>query len=343
MKPFIVPVFLPHSGCPHQCAFCNQKAISGHGSGRISLKAVREQIERFLSFEHEQRQTMQISFYGGNFLGLAEESIHTLLDEACRFIKQGQVDSIRFSTRPDTISSATLELIRDYPVQTVEIGAQSMDDRVLAKSRRGHTAQDTENAVKLLKVTPYEIGLQMMIGLPGDNDASTLVTARRIADFSPDFVRIYPALVLKGSPMAAWYTSGEFIPLSLDEAVERVKSLYLFFQERAIPVIRMGLQASDTLNSDKTVLAGPYHPAFGHLVLSSIFLDRAVELLKKRDPSSNRVVLKVRPENISRMRGQNNQNVKMLKRQFQLETIDVMPDAEMSGDDIRLGAIRADS
>ncbi len=285
---------------------------------------------------------MQISFYGGNFLGLAEESIRTLLDEACRFIKQGQVESIRFSTRPDTISSATLKLICDYPVQTVEIGAQSMDDRVLAKSRRGHTAKDTKMAVRLLKATPYEIGLQMMTGLPGDSEDSTWMTARRIADFSPDFVRIYPALVLKGSPMADWYASGKFMPLSLDEAVERVKSLYLFFQERAIPVIRMGLQASDTLNSDKTVLAGPYHPAFGHLVLSNIFLDRAAELLKRRNPYSNRAVLKVRPENISRMRGQNNQNVKMLKRQFQLETIDVMPDEGMSGNDIRLAAKLAD-
>lgn len=343
MKPFIVPVFIPHSGCPHQCTFCNQKAISGHGSRRISLKVVREQIERFLSFKHEQRQTMQISFYGGNFLGLAEESICALLDEACCFIEQGRVKSIRFSTRPDTISRQTLKLIRDYPVQTVEIGAQSMDDKVLKMVRRGHTARDTENALKLLAETPYEVGLQMMTGLPGDDPTSTWVTAQKLAEFAPAFVRIYPALVLKDSPLANLYASGKFQPLSLDEAVDRVKALYLFFQDKTIPVIRMGLQASETLNSEKTVLAGPYHPAFGHLVLSSIFLDRAAELLKKRDLDSNRVVLKVRPENISRMRGQNNQNVKMLKRQFQLETIDVMPDEGMSGDDIRLAAKHAES
>ena len=342
MKPFIVPVFIPHSGCPHQCTFCNQKAISGHGYGRISLKTVREQIDRFLAFEHEKRRTVQISFYGGNFLGLAEESIRTLLDEACRFIEQGQVESIRFSTRPDTISSKTLKLIRDYPVQTVEIGAQSMDDTVLKKVRRGHTARDTENALGLLAETRYDVGLQMMTGLPGDTRTSTWVTARKLAEFAPAFVRIYPALVLKDSPLANMYTSGNFLPLSLGEAVDRVKALYLFFQEKTIPVIRMGLQASEALNSDKTVLAGPYHPAFGHLVLSSIFLDRAAELLIKRTPYSNRVVLKVRPENISRMRGQKNQNMKILKRQFQLETIDVMPDEGMSGDDILLAAEQAD-
>ena len=336
MKPFIVPVFLPHSGCPHQCAFCNQKAISGHGSGRISLKAVREQIERFLAFEHEQRQTMQISFYGGNFLGLAEESIRTLLDEACRFIKQGQVDSIRFSTRPDTISGETLKLIRDYPVQTVEIGAQSMDDRVLSKSRRGHTARDTENALRLLAETPYDVGLQMMTGLPGDDPTSTWVTARKLAEFAPAFVRIYPALVLKDSPMADWYKNGTFQPLSLDDAVNRVKNLYLFFKEKSIPVIRMGLQASEELNAEQTVLAGPYHPAFGHLVLSSIWLDKASELLREKKKHGNKAVFYIRPENISKLRGQRNANITKLMEQFHLKAIAVKPDEKMADEDMRL-------
>lgn len=336
MKPFIVPIFLPHSGCPHQCAFCNQKAITGQAAGKISRQTVREQIDRFLAFPHDRRRTVQISFYGGNFLGLPEKTIQSLLDLANGFVEQGHVDGIRFSTRPDTVSSQTLQLIREYPVQTVEIGVQSMDDRVLAKSRRGHTARDTEKALQCLAQTAYEVGLQMMTGLPGDSGAATLMTARKIADFAPAFVRIYPALVLKGSPMAAWYASGEFVPLSLDEAVERAKGLYLFFQEKAIPVIRMGLQASDELNAEQTVLAGPYHPAFGHLVLSSIWLDKAVKLLAADNKCGEWAVFHARPENISKLRGQRNHNISKLKQLFQLNAIDVKQDEKMADEDIRL-------
>ena len=336
MKPFIVPVFIPHSGCPHQCAFCNQKAISGHGAGQISIALVREQIDRFLSFPHDEHRAVQISFYGGNFLGLPREDILSLLEEARGFIRKGKAEGIRFSTRPDTISKETLQLLKAYPVQTVEIGVQSMDDQVLATSRRGHTAQDIENAVTLLKETPYEIGLQMMIGLPGDTETTAQMTAHRLADFEPDFVRIYPALILKGSPMAAWYASGTFMPLSLDDAVVYVKNLYLFFQERAIPVIRMGLQASDELNSEQTVLAGPYHPAFGHLVMSSIWLDKASELLTAEKTFGEKVVFYVRPENISNVRGQRNRNVKKLMRRFHLMAIDVKPDEKMAKDDMLL-------
>lgn len=336
MKPFIVPIFLPHSGCPHQCAFCNQKAITGQAAGKISRQTVREQIDRFLAFPHDRRRTVQISFYGGNFLGLPEKTIQSLLDLANGFVEQGHVDGIRFSTRPDTISSQTLELIREYPVQTVEIGVQSMDDTVLDKTRRGHTARDTEKALQRLAQTPYEVGLQMMTGLPGDNDAATLMTARRIADFAPAFVRIYPTLVLKGSPMADWYATGEFIPMSLDEAVESAKGLYLFFQENAIPVIRMGLQASEELDSENVVLAGPYHPAFGHLVLSSIWLDKASELLGRQKIRGEKVVFHVRPENISKLRGQRNHNISKLKQLFQLNAIDVKPDEKMVDEDIRL-------
>ena len=337
MKPFIVPVFIPHSGCPHQCAFCNQKAISGQKSNRISTTQVRKQIERFLAFPRDAHRTVQISFYGGNFLGLRRSTMLALLDIAHGFIKQGDAAGIRFSTRPDTISMESLELLGAYPVQTVEIGVQSMDDQVLAASRRGHAANDTEMAVQLLNTTPYEIGLQMMIGLPGDTPAAAQMTAHKIAGFAPDFVRVYPALVLKGSPMAAWYADGKYNPLTLDAAVEQAKGLYLFFQDQSIPVIRMGLQASDELNSENTVLAGPYHPAFGHLVMSSIWLDKASELLDSEKISDQRAVLYVRPENISKMRGQKNHNISKLIQRFDLKAIDVKPDETLASDDMRLG------
>ena len=336
MKPFIVPVFIPHLGCPHQCAFCNQKAISGKRAGKISIPQVREQIHRFLAYPRNAHRNVQISFYGGSFLGLDKETVVALLELASGFVKLGNVNGIRFSTRPDTISLETLQLLKEYPVQTVEIGVQSMDDHVLAKSRRGHTARDTEHAIALLKATPYEIGLQMMIGLPGGSATASQMTAQKIAGFAPDFVRIYPAVVLKGSPMAAWHANGTFMPLSLDEAVAQVKDLYLFFQEKAIPVIRMGLQASEELDSEQTVIAGPYHPAFGHLVMSSIWLDKAVALLDAETISSEKAVLYVRPENISNLRGQKNGNIIQLMDRFHLKAVEVKPDRALTDDHMRV-------
>jgi histone acetyltransferase (RNA polymerase elongator complex component) len=188
-----------------------------------------------------------------------------------------------------------------------------------------------------LNTTPYEIGLQMMIGLPGDSEASMQMTARKIAGFTPDFVRIYPAVVLKGSPMAAWYAEGKYHPLPLDEAVKQAKGLYLFFKDKAIPVIRMGLQASEELDAEKNVLAGPYHPAFGHLVLSNIWLEKASELLAAEKISHARAVFHVRPENISNLRGQRNGNILRLMERFHLKAIDVKPDENLAGEDICLG------
>ena len=184
-----------------------------------------------------------MSFYGGNFLGLESPKILSLLAEADRFARSGAVDSIRFSTRPDTITPERLDLVSGFPVATVEIGAQSMDDGVLAQSRRGHSAEDTRTAVRRLKARGLEVGLQMMVGLPGDTPEKALETAREIAALSPDFVRIYPTLVLKNSRLATWYHQGRYAPLSLDAAVSDVADFYAFFSLRRIPVIRMGLQA----------------------------------------------------------------------------------------------------
>lgn len=334
-KPFIIPVFIPHAGCPHRCVFCNQKAIAGDAAGTISISAVQKQIRQYLTYRKKKHRRVQISFYGGNFLGLPRETIRSLLEEACGFIAPGQAQSIRFSTRPDTISPEKLELLSHYPVRTIEIGVQSMDDRVLAESERGHSAKDTEHAVGMLKDTSYEIGLQMMVGLPSDDRASTWATARKIAAMAPDFVRIYPAVVLENSRLAQWHADGKFTPLTTEEAVQRVKKIYRLFQRLSIAVVRMGLQASEVLDAG-SVLAGPYHPAFGHLVLSSIWLDRASALLAGQKTAGGSAVFRVRPENISRLRGQHNHNIQKLRQGFQLKTIAVIADEKMAEDALRI-------
>jgi len=331
-RPLIIPIFLPHMGCPHQCLFCNQTSITGYSNKLPSKASMSRQIERFLSFCRQKRQFTEVSFYGGNFLGLSFDQITDLLSHASIYIQKGHINGIRFSTRPDTIEPKCLELISSFPISTVELGVQSMNDQVLAMVRRGHNRSDIKTAIALLKQTNYAIGLQLMIGLPGDTFKGMMESAYQIAAIKPDFVRIYPTLVLKGSPLSKWYQTGKYTPLSLPYAIEQTKSLFLMFQKKGITVIRMGLQASYELNQYDTVLAGPYHPAFGHLVLSSIYKDAIYQMLSKIFPDSqtsekNRSVqLSANPKDISKVQGLKNKNLFLLKKEFNLFQLKVIPD-----------------
>ncbi len=344
-KPFIVPVFIPHSGCPHQCVFCNQNAITGGRHRKLTPADLPDIVNTFLQYKGPRRKEVQISFYGGTFLGLPTDSIQAFLTEAARFVAAGQVDSIRFSTRPDTIDHERLDLLKAFPVSTIELGVQSMDDGVLQRSGRGHSAQDTRTAVDLLKKGGYRIGLQLMTGLPGDTAETAMAGALQVAGLRPDFVRIYPAVVLNQSPLAQLYTSGRYIPLSLTRAVCQVRDLYLLFQRHRIPVIRMGLQPSSDLEDSAEVLAGPYHPAFGYLVFSRIFLDMAECLFSEMqnvacDPlepwvNENKTI-HVHSRSVSEMRGPHNRNLKILKERYHFCSIDVAVDSSLAVNEIRI-------
>jgi histone acetyltransferase (RNA polymerase elongator complex component) len=336
LRPFIIPVFIPHAGCPHQCAFCNQRVITGNTGTVPSAETISAHIQHFLNFKKPHHSPVQIAFYGGNFLGLKANALHRLLVTATQFIENGDVDSLRFSTRPDSITPDHLDIIKNFPVKTVELGVQSMDDRVLMQSLRGHTALDTEAACHALRTYGYEVGMQLMIGLPGDSDTSTMNTARKVTALMPDFVRIYPTLVLKNSLLARWYKQGKYTPLSLESGVSRTIKLYLFFRKTGIPVIRMGLQSSEDLDDDTTILAGPYHPAFGHLVHSQIFLDMAKKELRSKSKPMPSVVFCIHPSSLPKMKGLKNGNIKQLKKEFQIDKIELALDASLSPDTLKM-------
>jgi histone acetyltransferase (RNA polymerase elongator complex component) len=333
--PLIIPVFLPHAGCRHRCIFCNQFKTAGNLPSLPAPERVAETIRTFLDFPKNRNRCAQVAFYGGTFLGLEKPYIRSLLETAAGFAQQGSAASIRFSTRPDTVDSESLGMIRHFPVSTIEIGAQSMDDAVLRLSGRGHTAEETETAVRLLKKLGYEVGVQMMTGLPGEGEESAFHTARRISALSPDFVRIYPALVLSGSLLETWHQEGKYTPLSLERSVTLVKRLYLHFRSNGIRVIRMGLQANDALDSGLGLVAGPYHPAFGHLVHSEIFLDRA-ELVLSESGVSGQVILKVHPRSLSKLQGIKNRNLEILKRKFALASLEIRADPLLDKDAVAL-------
>jgi len=331
----IIPVFLPHAGCPHQCIFCDQTAITGQKKGIPSPGDLRRVVDAFLKHKTQERKAPQLAFYGGNFLGLETGDMISLLQLADDLNKAGKIDSIRFSTRPDTVTRSALALISKYPVKTIEIGVQTMDDAVLKKANRGHTAADIEKALKRLQEESYEIGVQLMVGLPGDSEEIALLSGDRIAALSPDFVRIYPTLVMENSRLAAAYRKGTYSPLSLEKAVTLVKKLYLVFQKRNIGVIRMGLQATEDLDKCAGVLAGPYHPSFGHLVHSEIFLDKAMEKIVPGVPGGKTLSIRVHPRSVSKMRGLNNFNIQRLEEQFGKE-VEIVPDSTVALSEISI-------
>ncbi len=340
-RALIIPIFLPQRGCSHQCTFCNQFTITGVRLKRPLTEEFRFQAEQFLNYQKHRPARIQLAFFGGNFLGLPQDDIKTLLAEATLLLKSWPGSGIRFSTRPDTITAERLALLREFPVQTVEIGVQSMNDRVLTRSKRGHTVQDTVRAVALLKQHPYEIGVQMMTGLPEDTPAGTLATGRRIVALAPAFVRIYPVLVLKNSPLAKQFQNGWYTPPSLENSVTLVKQLWQLFNQYKITVIRMGLQVSATLIRDGEILAGPFHPSFGHLVYEALFFDRAVTVLKAAFPAKqsigDTVVLSVNHRDISKLRGLNNRNIQRLKQKFNIITVKVHSDSEIARNRVVLG------
>lgn len=336
-RPFIVPIFLPHAGCPNRCVFCNQTSLTGSRNPVPSPEAVKQRIEVFLATRRPERKPVEIAFYGGNFFGLSPRAVERLLTVAAGFADDGRIHGIRFSTRPDSITGRRLAWVEGYPVTTVELGAQSMNDDVLARCERGHTALDTSIAVKALRESGIAVGVQLMIGLPGDSDASALETARLVAELAPDFVRIYPTLVVSDSPLAQMFLQGEYQPQTLNHAVQLAKRLYLVFLNRRIPVVRMGLQETDELASEGTLLAGPHHPAFGEMVISACFLDLAFGMLRKLSAFTDTAVFRIHPRSESKFRGRRNSNIAALRAEFALRHIRVETDPGLDEGALALG------
>lgn len=324
-KPFIIPIFIPQAGCPHQCVFCNQHHITGFGRTIPTKEEICQTINMHLIHKPKNRGKTQIAFFGGNFLGLPDNMIRFLLETVLPFTLSGDIDGIRCSTRPDTIDKDRLALIRTYPFSTIEIGAQSLNDEVLRISNRKHTASDTITAACLLKKYGYQVGIQMMVGLPGDDENTLQDSVKTIIDISPDFVRIYPTLVFSNSLLAQWYKSGRYKPLLLKKCVSLVKKIYLSFKENNIPVIRMGLQPTPETEKQGTLLAGPYHPSFGHMVYSEVVLDGIAAVLAD-DTVGTDLIIRSNPKNISIARGLKNQNIQTLIRQYGVTSVQVIPD-----------------
>jgi histone acetyltransferase (RNA polymerase elongator complex component) len=315
-SPIIIPVFLPNLGCRERCVFCNQKTVAPEVP---SPAEVRESIRSCLSrFPSDRRRERQIAFYGGSFTAIPKEDQRAYLKEGHSFLSSGWIDSIRVSTRPDALEEEVLSLLKKYGVKTVELGAQSMIDEVLLLSRRGHSSEDTVSAVSRLKHWGFEVGLHVMMGLPGDSFDSFFETLDQVIRLNPDFLRIHPTLVLKEAPIEALWADGKYSPLTLEEAIRWLKRGLLKLEKVPIPVARIGLQLTKDL--EHCILAGPCHPALRQLVDSEIYFDMAVSLLGTHQNERESCFI-CHPGEISSVRGQRNTNIQRLKDHFEVKSI----------------------
>ena len=306
MKFYNIPIFVPHYGCPFDCVFCNQKRITGEGekpSGERTERIIKAHLETL----PKEGRVVEAAFFGGSFTAVETALQEELLKAAYKFLKSGEIDGIRLSTRPDFIDDEVMERLMCYGVTTIELGVQSLDEEVLVKSGRGHSAADVERAVEIIRKYPVKLGLQMMTGLPGDTTEKSLYTAREIVRLNPECVRIYPTLVIKDTELSDMYKRGEYEPQTLDGAVELAAELLEIFKAGGIEVIRVGLAATDEICEGGALVAGPCHSAFGELAEGEIFYNKIKKLVsgKKGD-----VTFLVNPADVSKAVGNGRKNIK---------------------------------
>ncbi len=313
-KHYTIPVFIPELACPFQCVFCDQRKITGKQLVPEDEEIV-STIESHLRTFKEKERIVEIGFFGGSFTGIPLQHQRHYLELVQPYVEKEKIQGIRLSTRPDYINPAILELLKAMNVSTIELGAQSFDEEVLKRSFRGHTAKQTIEASKKILDYGFDLGLQMMIGLPGDTLEKSLATARKIIKLGASNTRIYPTVVIKDTALDQWYKTGKYQPLTLDEAVEWVKEILPVFEKANVKVIRVGLHPSEGLLSGDELIAGPFHPSFRELVLTEIWWD----LLKAIpfDISQREIEIHVPAAELNYVIGYGGKNRKRLLEKFE--------------------------
>ena len=323
-KQYIIPIFVPHLGCPNDCIFCNQKSISGQKTNMTKEKA-KKIIDDYLKSMTDENAQIEIAFFGGSFTAIETEKQEELLQTAYEYVKSGKVESIRVSTRPDCINKEILKRLKKYKVKTIELGVQSANDYILKRANRGHTFEDVKKASKLIRWYGFKLGHQMMVGLPESTRIDEINTAKALVKLKPKMIRIYPVLVVKNTKLEEEYKQGTYEPLSVVQAVEICKEIVRIFADKKIDIIRIGLQNTDEIsdpqNEKSEVVAGPYHPAFRQLVESGMWYDAIVGKIKKLNVKVKKVQVTVNPIDANNVIGHKKENVQKLKDTYDVDLV----------------------
>lgn len=315
MKKRIIPIFVPHRGCPHDCIFCNQKKITGVSTD-VTSEETRNIIEEYLPTIPEDAN-VEIAFFGGSFTAIDEKTQNELLSVAKEYVDKGLVSDIRMSTRPDCISVDILNRLKKYKASIIELGVQSMDAKVLHDSARGHDIESVINSAKLIKESGINLGLQMMVGLPSDTEEKCIQTAKRFIELDPFCVRIYPTLVVKDTGLEELLNRGEYKPFTLEQSIQIVKKLLVLFYANNINVIRVGLQATEDIQLGRGIVDGPYHPAFRELVEGEMIKDY-LHYLVIQNKTVSQIEIKTNNKNISKIVGNKKSNKLFFRDEFNI-------------------------
>ena len=317
---YTIPIFIPHKGCPNNCVFCNQKKISGQLTD-VTAQDVEDKIEEYLKYYSNSKKKIEIAFFGGSFTGIPMDKQIEYLEVANSYVKKGLVDAIRISTRPDYIDGKILDVMKKYNVKTIELGVQSMDDKILALSKRGHTALDVVNASKLIRDYDIELGHQIMIGLPGSILKSEVYTIKECIKLKPQQLRIYPVYVIADSELYSMYENSEYKPLSINEAVKRCKAVIHECQKTEISIIRLGLQSTDEITAKNSQLKGPVSDNLAEYVMASLVKDKIEKEIKDRKIDDGKLIINVLkkyvsicigPKKINKIYFENKYNIKFI-------------------------------
>ena len=327
----IIPIFIPHVGCPHDCVFCNQKKIAG----TLVPPTGEDVVNTISSALNYAKKPCEVAFYGGSFTAIGNTLLNEYLGAVSPFIENGDVSHIRISTRPDCIDEEILKTLSRYRVQTIELGAQSMDEAVLRAAGRGHTAEQVRKAAKLIKANGFSLVLQMMTHLPSSDKKKDLETAREIAALSPDAVRVYPTVVVRDTALEALWKTGKYSPATPEDAAKLGAEIIDIFEASDIPIIRFGLNPTEDL-SDGAALAGAYHPALGEMAQAARYLASACREIEKNNISGGEIEIFVSPSRISAMSGIKKQNKLFLSEKYGFSRISIKGDSSLKSGETRV-------
>ncbi len=316
MKIYNIPIFIPHEGCPNDCAFCNQKKITGVQTS-VTAEDVERIIAEYLEFLPKENRYVEVAFFGGSFTGLDLKVQEEFLNVAYKY--KDYIDGVRMSTRPDYINDEVLHLAKEYNVRTIELGLQSADDEVLRLNGRGHTFADTIKAAELIKKSGITLGLQMMVGMYGSTPEKDIKTATETAKLKPSCVRIYPTLTLSGTKLEKLYRDGVYVPYDMETAIDVTDRVMKVFEAENIDVIRVGLHSDESLTEENNIIAGPYHPAFRELVLSKRQRNKIEEEIIKNNLSDCEYIVEAQKNKMSEIIGHKRQNAIYFKEKYNID------------------------
>ena len=333
-----IPIFIPHLGCPHDCVFCNQKKISGHG--KFDPNTVIPEIEAALSTMRT-GEMPEIAFFGGSFTGIDRELMISLLDIAEGYVRGGRVSGIRMSTRPDYISEEILDVLSNYTVSAIELGLQSFDERVLALSERGHTPEQSVNACRAIVRRGIPLVGQMMIGLPGSDVYAERKTAEMIVSLGCVAARVYPTVVFRNTRLCAMAEDGEYLPITDEDAIVRTKEVLKILIPAGITLLRIGLCSNEDIRDPETVHSGAAHPAIGELCIGEYYYEIIRESLLRVTECRDVLSVFVPQSDVGKAVGQRRRNSSRLYNEFcrekkQFKKIRIIGDASLSDYRIRI-------